>query len=100
MANFRLVDCATSYLLPPSIDEWRPEDHLARFVVEITDQLDISETVRQYIGSGSDAYYPRMPGALLFYSYVTGTFSSRKIEKVSFELVRSEERSVGKEGRH
>ena len=41
MANFRLVDRETSFLLPPSVDEWLPEDHLARFVVEITDQLDI-----------------------------------------------------------
>src|SRR5699024_8121295 len=41
MANFRLVDRETSFLLPPSVDEWLPEGHLARFVVEITDQLDI-----------------------------------------------------------
>src|SRR5699024_9894308 len=87
MANFRLVDRATSFLLPPSVDEWLPDDHLARFVVEITDQLDISAIERQYTGSGSDAYHPRMLLALLFYSYATGTFSSRKIEKASYESV-------------
>ena len=87
MANFRLVDRETSYLLPPSVDEWLPDDHLARFVVEITDQLDISAIERQYTGSGSDAYHPRMLLALLFYSYATGTFSSRKIETASFESV-------------
>ena|SRR5699024_6883272 len=87
MANFRLVDRKTSYLLPPSVDEWLPEGHLARFVVEITDQLDISPIVSQYTPGGSDAYHPRMPGALLFYSYATGTFSSRKIEKASYESV-------------
>lgn len=87
MANFRLVDRDTSYLLPPSVDEWLPTDHLARFVVEITDQLDISAIERQYTGSGSDAYHPRMMLALLFYSYASGTFSSRKIEKASYESV-------------
>jgi len=79
MANFRLfrlVDRETSYLLPPSVDEWLPEGHLARFVVEITDQLNISAIERQYTGNGSDAYHPRMLLALLFYSYATGTFSS------------------------
>src|SRR5699024_1375980 len=87
MANFRLVDRATSFLLPPSVDEWLPDDHLARFVVEITDQLAISAIERQSTGSGSDAYHPRMLLALLFYSYATGTFSSRKIEKASYESV-------------
>ena len=53
MANFKLVDRDTSYLLPPSVDEWLPEDHLARFVVEITDQLDISALEGDYSGSGS-----------------------------------------------
>lgn len=87
MANFKLVDRDTPYLLPPSVDEWLPEGHLARFVVEITDQLDISAIERAYTGSGSDAYHPRMLLALLFYSYATGTFSSRKIEKATFESV-------------
>lgn len=87
MANFRLVDRETSYLLPPSVDEWLPEDHLARFVVEIVDQLDISALEGSYTGSGSDAYHPRMMTALLFYSYATGEFSSRKIEAASYESV-------------
>src|SRR5699024_10642412 len=85
--NCRLVDRATASLLPPPVDEWLPDDHLARFVVEITDQLDIPAIERQYAGSGSDAYHPRMLLALLFYSYATGTFSSRKIEKASYESV-------------
>lgn len=87
MANFRLVDRDTSYLLPPSMDEWLPEDHLARFVVEIVDELDISALEGSYTGSGSDAYHPRMMTALLFYSYSTGEFSSRKIEKATYESV-------------
>jgi len=87
MANFKLVDRETSYLLPPSVDEWLPEDHLARFVVEIVDQLDISALERTYTGSGSDAYHPRMMTALLFYSYATGVYSSRKIEAATYESV-------------
>lgn len=86
-ANFRLVDRDTAYLLPPSVDDWLPEDHLARFVVEIVDQLDVSDLEGDYTGSGSDAYHPRMMLALLFYSYASGTFSSRKIEAATYESV-------------
>ncbi len=85
MANFKLVDRDTSYLLPPSVDEWLREDHLARFVVEIVDQLDLSVLEGSYTGSGSDAYHPRMMTALLFYSYASGTFSSRNIEEATYE---------------
>lgn len=84
-ANFRLVDRDTAYLLPPSVDDWLPEDHLARFVVEIVDQLEISTLEGAYTGSGSDAYHPRMMLALLFYSYATGIFSSRKIEAATHD---------------
>lgn len=84
-ANFRLVDRDTAYLLPPSVDDWLPEDHLARFVVEIVDQLDVSTLEGVYTGSGSDAYHPRMMLALLFYSYATGKFSSRKIEAATHD---------------
>jgi hypothetical protein len=45
MSNFRAVDRGTAYLLPPSVDEWLPADHLARFVVEIIEQLDFSGLV-------------------------------------------------------
>jgi transposase len=85
--NFRLVDRNTAYLLPPSVDEWLPEDHLARFVVEIVDELDISSLEAAYTGSGSDAYHPRMMLALLFYCYATGTFSSRKMETAAYESI-------------
>lgn len=87
MANFRLVDRDTAYLLPPSVDEWLPQNHLARFIVEIVDELDISALEGAYTGSGSDAYHPRMMLALLFYSYATGTFSSRRIEAATHDSV-------------
>ena len=81
MSRFIGVDRDTAYLLPPSVDEWLPQDHLARFVVEVIDQLDLSELVRQYAGRGSLAYHPAMLLGLLVYGYATGVHSSRKIER-------------------
>jgi len=45
MSNFRPIDRQIRYLLPPSVDDWLPEWHLARFVVEIIDQLDLSAMI-------------------------------------------------------
>ena len=47
MNYFRSCDRATPYLLPPSVEEWLPQDHLARFVVEVVDALDLSGMTRQ-----------------------------------------------------
>ena len=85
MSNFRQCDRETPYLLPPSVDEWLPADHLARFVVDIIEQLDLSSLARQYRGAGSAAYHPSVLLALLIYGYATGTFSSRRIEQASYE---------------
>lgn len=87
MSNFRPVDRGTAYLLPPSVDEWLPSDHLARFVVEIVDQLDFSVLTEQYRGSGSEAYHPQMLAALLLYGYATGNYSSRKIEQACYDSI-------------
>lgn len=87
MSNFRAVDRGTAYLLPPSVDEWLPADHLARFVVEILEQLDFSGLTLQYRGSGSEAYHPQMLAALLLYGYATGTYSSRKIEQACYDSI-------------
>ena len=85
MSHFRPIDRATPYLLPPSVDEWLPKDHLARFVVDIVEQLDLSAMTRQYRGAGSAAYHPAMLLALLIYGYATGTYSSRRIEQATYE---------------
>ncbi len=85
MAHFRCVDRATPYLLPPSLDEWLPKDHLARFVVEIVEQLDLSAMKRSYRGTGSEAYHPEVLLALLIYGYATGTYGSRRIEQATHE---------------
>jgi transposase len=87
MSRFIAVDRETAYLLPPSVDEWLPQDHLARFVVEVIDQLDLSELIRQYAGRGSAAYHPAMLLGLLVYGYATGMHSSRKIERACHDSV-------------
>lgn len=87
MSRFVPIDRDTAYLLPPSVDEWLPEDHLARFVVEVIDKLDLSELVRQYAGRGSDAHHPAVLLGLLIYGYSSGVFSSRKIERATYDSV-------------
>jgi len=70
-----------------SFEGWLKEDSLARFIVEIVNQLDILHIEEQYNTSGSAGYPPRMMVALIFYSYASGIFSSRKIEKATYELI-------------
>ena len=87
MSNFRPIDRTTGFLLPPSVDEWLPERHLARFVVEVIDRLDLSGMTRAYRGSGSASYHPALLLGLLVYGYATGVFSSRKIERATYDSV-------------
>ena len=87
MSNFRQVDRATGFLLPPSVDEWLPERHLARFVVEVVEQLDLSAMVKAYRGSGSASYHPSVLLRLLVYGYATGMFSSRALERATYDSV-------------
>ena len=87
MSNFRQVDRETGYLLPPSADDWLPERHLARFVVEVIEQLDLSPFVKAYRGSGSAAHHPSVLLGLLIYGYATGVYSSRKLERASYDSV-------------
>jgi transposase len=81
------VDRDTLYLLPPSVQEWLPEKHLARFVVEIVEQLNLQPLKACYSGRGSQPYDPEMLTALLFYGYATGIFSSRKLERSTYDSV-------------
>jgi transposase len=87
MARFLQYDRHQQYLLPPSVDEWLPEDHLARYIVEVIEQLDLSKLTNRYSRSGSEAYHPAVLLALLVYGYATGTFSSRKIERATHDSV-------------
>ena len=87
MSNFIPADRKTDYLLPPSVDDWLNEDHLARFVVEVIDGLDLSNLTRQYAGRGSKAHHPAILLAILVYGYATGVFSSRKLERATYDSV-------------
>lgn len=87
MSRFHPVDRQTGYLLPPSVDEWLPEGHLARFIVEVIDGLDLSGLEKAYAGRGSAAYHPSVLLALLVYGYANGVFSSRKIERATYDSV-------------
>ena len=87
MSNFRPINRDTGFLLPPSVDEWLPQRHLARFVVEVIDGLDLSELIKAYRGSGSAPYHPAMLLGLLVYGYATNTFSSRAVERATYDSV-------------
>jgi len=87
MSNFRPINRDTGFLLPPSVDEWLPQRHLARFVGEVIDGLDLSELEKAYRGSGSASYHPSMLLGLMVYGYATKTFSSRAIERASYDSV-------------
>src|ERR687893_1501027 len=87
MSSFRLVDRDTGFLLPPSVDEWLPERHLARFVVEVIEGLDLRAMIGSYRGSGEAAYHPRLLLGILVYGYATGVFSSRKLERATYDSV-------------
>src|ERR1700745_3340384 len=87
MSNFRPIDRDTGFLLPPSVDEWLPERHLARFVVEVIGGLDLRSMTGSYRGSGGGSYHPELLLGLIVYGYATGVFSSRKLERASYDSV-------------
>ncbi len=76
------------FLLPPSIQDWLPENHLARFVAEVTDGLDLSKIYDFYgrrDGRGKAAYHPVMMVRVLLYGYCVGVMSSRRVERASYD---------------
>jgi len=78
------------YLLPPNPRDWLPEGHLAPFLLEVVESLDLSAiecAIHEKDPRGERPYHPRMMLALLLYGYCTGTFSSRKIERKTYEDV-------------
>jgi transposase len=87
MSNFRPTDRATGFLMPPSVDEWLPEQHLARFIVEVVEGLDLRGMSGSYRGSGSASYHPSVLLSILVYGYATGVFSSRKLERATYDSV-------------
>src|SRR6476660_5242956 len=87
LSNFRTIDRETGFLLPPSVDDWLPERHLARFVVEVIDGLDLSAMAGSYRGSGSASYHPALLLGIVVYGYARGVFSSRKLERATYDSV-------------
>jgi transposase len=87
--NFVAADRDQLLLMPPSVAEWLPEDHLVWFVVDVVTELDLGEFVAAYRpdGRGGAAYDPAMMVALLVYAYCVGERSSRRIQRRCVEDV-------------
>ena len=84
MSNvFILIDRETPFVIPAN--EWLDDHHLARFIISVLAKMDLSAIEGAYSGGGSPAYPPRMMLALIFYGYATGIFSSRDLEKATYE---------------
>ena len=86
--QFRNCDLNQALLLPPSLQDWLPEGHLARFVAEVVETLDLAAIYGEYEerdGRGLAAYDPRMMVRLLIYGYCGGVASSRRIERATHE---------------
>ena len=86
--RFRVCSLEQEFLLPPSLQDWLPEDHLARFIADVVNELDLSAIYAEYErkdGRGLSAYHPLMMTRLLLYGYCIGITSSRKIEKATYD---------------
>ena len=85
--SFRKYDPNQTVLLPPNLDEWLPEDHLARVVAEVVDHLDLEPLLATYRNAegGFPAFDPRLQLKVLLYGYSVGVVSSRRLEKATFE---------------
>jgi transposase len=88
--RFRVCSLDQQFLLPPSLQDWLPEDHLARFIADVVNELDLSSIYFEYErkdGRGLSAYHPLLITRLLLYGYCIGTTSSRKIEQATHDNV-------------
>ena len=96
--NLRMADREQVYLMPPSIIDWLPDDHLAFFVLDVVDELDLSAFYGAYRedGRGGAVYDPALMLSILFYAYAVGERSSRRIERrlrddVAFRVIAANE---------
>jgi len=85
--RFKRVDYEQSLKQTVTIEACLPSDHLARFIVGMVARLDLSAIYARYGARGGEAYAPEILLGLLFYGYATGVFSSRKIEKATYESI-------------
>jgi transposase len=87
LSRFVSIDHDTPMLLPPDLRGWVPHDHLVHFIVDAVGLLDLEEARVSTRGAGHAQYPPSLMVGLLIYSYLTGTFSSRKIQRLTYENV-------------
>jgi transposase len=87
--RFREYNPNQDFLLPPSLREWLPSDHLANFISDVVDTLDLSEITNGYDNSqgGQAPFHPVLMTKLLLYAYCIGVPSSRRIEKSTYEVI-------------
>jgi transposase len=88
--RFRSCSLDQPFLMPPSLQDWLPQEHLARFISEVMEELDLQPILQQYQrkdGRGAEGYHPVMLTRLLLYGYCVGEASSRKIERATYEDV-------------
>ena len=85
--KFQICDRDTLLLMPPSINDWLKEEHLARFIVDMIDEMDLSVIEAAFSEGGRPAYPVPVILGLLFYGYITGVTSSRKIEEATHDSV-------------
>ena len=84
MARFLPIDRDSEYLFPPSVQDWLPETHLARYIANVIESLDLGEIERTYAGRGSDACHPASLMSLLIYGYAPGVcFGHTSIARIS-----------------
>jgi transposase len=90
MRTYRPYEPDQILLFPPSLQDWLPEGHLARFLCDVVDELDLSALYEEYEegdGRGNPPYHPLMMTKLILYGYCTGRFYSRQIERLTYEDV-------------
>jgi len=79
--TFKQGNSSQLSLLPPSLDELIPTNHVVRVVNEVVDKINISGILKQYKGGGTSSFHPRMMLKILVYAYLNNIYSSRKIEQ-------------------
>ena len=86
-ARYVNLDYDPPLFLPPNLRDWVPAGHVAHFILDVVEELDLRPVRVNERGSGSEQYPPRMLLALLLYCYATGVFSSRRIEQATWDGV-------------
>jgi transposase len=85
--RFKKADYAATLEVTVRLGDCLPPEHLARFVVDALAQMDLSGLYARYGRRGGEAYAPEILAGLLFYGYATGVFSTRKIERATWETI-------------